>query len=205
MQNNKPVLAALLKHPAAKRRIEETMAAKRSKEETMAAERSKEETMAAERERTDETKRQLSELSLEQLSDVITERLRTVPPGDQSWKEMLGQLFQESDIRGQYLQYRLSEAAAMEAAKNPEPFAVGELMAQSVRLGRKFYEALYRPECLMGAGLDWLPADCRSNAILTRFLEGNQKELALLLAAAKLRPELVPVMKAWLAEFAKKQ
>lgn len=184
-ESMKPVLAALLKHPAAKRRIEETM--------------------EAERGRKGRTEQRLSELPLERLSEVITERLKTIPPEAKAWEESLRLLSEESTVRYCYLRYRLSEAAALEAAKHPEQSVVGEQMAQSVRLGREFYEMLYRPDCLTGSGLEWLPADCRCNAVLTRFLEGNQRELALLLEAAKLRPELVPVMKAWLAELAKKR
>lgn len=118
------------------------------------------------------------------------------------WQTALDLVERKSRVKYLYLLYQMAESEIFFAVKERVSFCVGEVMETCISTGRAFYEALYQPECFTQEGMEWLPEDCRYNDILFRFLEGGQRELPLLLAAAKLRPDRVPVIKAWLQELA---
>lgn len=123
------------------------------------------------------------------------------------WQKSLNRLEEESKVKYMFLLYRMAETELLQkiarAAAVGEVLphgAVGEIMESCIYTGRAFYEALYRPECFSKRGILWMPADCRYNDILVHFLDGGKRKLSMLLDAAKLRPSMVPAIKAWLAE-----
>ncbi len=123
------------------------------------------------------------------------------------WQEALNHLEKKSTVKYMFLLYRMAETELLETvtgAAGDKQYVIGEMMESCIRTGRFFYEALYRPECFSENGICWMPADCRYNNILVKFLDGGKKEVKELLEAAKLKPVMVPVIKAWLAELAKK-
>ncbi len=125
------------------------------------------------------------------------------------WQEALNHLEKKSTVKYMFLLYRMAETellktVAVSDAARDKQYAIGEMMESCIRTGRFFYEALYRPECFSENGICWMPADCRYNNILVKFLDGGKKEVKELLEAAKLKPVMVPVIKTWLAELAKK-
>lgn len=187
----KPVLGKLMQHPEVKQRISATLDAQR---QSARAEDSQEWLSLPLEEFMQEVRVLLSEEGL--LGDGAF------------WKDALDRLERDSIVKYTYLLYRMAEAELQQMAASGSISAaqgmVGEMMESCTRTGRAFYEALYRPECFSERGIRWMPLDCRYNDILVRFLDGGRKELKKLLEAAKLRPEMVAVIKAWLAELAKK-
>lgn len=126
------------------------------------------------------------------------------------WQDILNSLEKESIVKYMFALYRMAETELLQtvsinmSSDSRKCYMISEMIESCVRTGRVFYEALYRPECFSEKGIQWMPVDCRYNDILVRFLDGGKRELSMLLDAAKLRPEQVPVIKAWLAELAKK-
>lgn len=131
-------------------------------------------------------------------------------PNETFWQDTLKYLEKKSMVKYVFVLYRVAEAellwmvTADDAANSKkESYVVGEMMESYICTGRRFYEALYRPECFSKQGIGWMPKDCRYNDILVRFLNSGKLKLSMLLEAAKLKPAMVPVIKAWLAELAK--
>ena len=75
--------------------------------------------------------------------------------------------------------------------------AIDELMTEYMNTVRNYYELLYLPISFGEGMIKWLPEDCRFNDALYRFKEGTQKELQLVLDAAKLRPDMAKVLSTW--------
>ena len=195
----KPVLGEMLKHPAVKQRVSLTLEAQKQKTKSAAVVQAEEEDL------------EWLALPLEEFMQKAEKLLATDNLLNEGviWQKALDHLEKESMVKYMFLLYRMAETELLQtitAAENAidGKYRIGELMESCVRTGRAFYEALYRPECFSEKGICWMPADCHYNDILVHFLDGGKKELSMLLDAAKLRPGQVPVIKAWLAELAKK-
>lgn len=81
--------------------------------------------------------------------------------------------------------------------------AIDERMMYAVVAGREYFEFIYKPECFGEEVISWLPAEVQYNDILYRFLAGGKRDLRSLLGAAKLRPEMAQIIKAWIGELSK--
>lgn len=195
----KPILGKLMQHPAAKRRISETLEAQR---QSMSAETEKLQSVQSE-----DSFAWLS-LPLEEFIQRAEELLvkDDALKKEAFWQDILDHLQQSSSVKYAYLLYRMAEIEALQmvTAESGSSGKVSEVMEFCIRTGRTFYEALYCPKCFSEQGILWMSADCRYNDILVRFLDGGKLKLPMLLEAAKLKPAMVPVIKRWLTELAKK-
>ncbi len=111
--------------------------------------------------------------------------------------------FEERDqIKYLAILYKLSETELKRAvSRGITGSVISSLMKESVLAARKMYELIYTPESLSQRGIIWLSHECRFNAVVSGFLKSGERDFALLLEAAKIRPEMAQVIKSWLAAY----
>ncbi len=83
-------------------------------------------------------------------------------------------------------------------SKGVESKIIDVFMIEYINSEHRFYQALYLPSSFKENTIDWLPEECKYNDLLYRFISANKKELSLLIAAAKLRPDMAKVIKYWM-------
>lgn len=98
--------------------------------------------------------------------------------------------------------YKMSETELKKAvSRGITGPVIPSLIKESAGAARKMYELIYTPESLSQKGIIWLSDECRFNALITGFLKGGEKDFKVLLEAAKIRPDMAPVIKSWIAEY----
>lgn len=80
---------------------------------------------------------------------------------------------------------------------------IDERMMYAIVAGREYFESIYMAEDIAGESISYMPMEVQYNDILYRFLAGGKKNLQSLLAAARLRPEMAQIIKAWTKELGK--
>ena len=146
--------------------------------------------------------------------------------GNDGTKKALGKLMQSNPVIKQRINRTLEAQKQKTVPKQQEPStvvtdalyrqaeqalwntfyagqAIDERMMYAVVAGREYFETIYKPECFTEEAMTWLPEEVRYNDILYRFLAGGKKDLRSLLTAAKLRPEMVQIIKQWINELSK--